>query len=647
MTDRGLLIRKRKSGDIYDQGLLATTTMTSANHNAGNTQGRSSQMGKPPLRPLQYPPADEIQEERKPASSLPSPTTVFDVQRTTTGFPAPLDKSLEVPTVQSPMLGEFTGEPEESDVSGSGDHEKKIKKLGGQDGNPGIAGDSDFDYTGPTTQQTMLIDRMTTESDSSSLTETGNIEEDVYSGSGSGMTSGLPDDSGKKKSKSNKGRLLVDDKDDYSTGFPNLATREEVKKLLMLCASRGSRYPAVTGHSPVNVSTAEIVRFGLDLKVDRCNGEPIRFHPDLKDQFSELFITLELHFVQLINRVIRRTKLYDAYLDYTVLGFRPGSIVVESVMSLYTHYNLTTNTVKSILQKAIEANSDEGFYIDTEAMQISDFNECASNDDNDCSLNADCLNTKGSFTCKCKFGYLDAAEVTSQLPGRACSAVCSDDYCQNGGTCLPDNDDGEPKPSCKCAIGYSGSNCEIVIEEDNDREQFKKVTIVVIVVGALLVVVVMTILVIGCWSHGKCRRPNVFSYRRRMTFSRTNTYTNEGMELPSLDWKKNPGSHRSRRSSSTVLDFVRYSPYLDRMLYKGMDEETDGHSDRVSTTDSCRALPPSQDGDCDGDDVISVPDTALLNKNVVTVAVEREGSARDDDFLHNFQQTDLGLGERV
>ena len=46
-----------------------------------------------------------------------------------------------------------------------------------------------------------------------------------------------------------------------------------------------------------------------------------------------------------------------------------------------------------------------------------DFNECAMLDHNDCSVNANCFNTPGSFLCSCRDGFKDMAE----LPGRQCA----------------------------------------------------------------------------------------------------------------------------------------------------------------------------------------------------------------------------------
>ena len=52
-------------------------------------------------------------------------------------------------------------------------------------------------------------------------------------------------------------------------------------------------------------------------------------------------------------------------------------------------------------------------------LTADDFDECSHDDHNDCSRNARCFNTPGSFTCSCKNGYEDIGE----LSGRVCAGM--------------------------------------------------------------------------------------------------------------------------------------------------------------------------------------------------------------------------------
>ena len=51
---------------------------------------------------------------------------------------------------------------------------------------------------------------------------------------------------------------------------------------------------------------------------------------------------------------------------------------------------------------------------------MADYDECTSNEHNDCADNSNCFNTEGSYTCSCKDGYHDLSGPDS-LPGRVCS----------------------------------------------------------------------------------------------------------------------------------------------------------------------------------------------------------------------------------
>jgi hypothetical protein len=86
-----------------------------------------------------------------------------------------------------------------------------------------------------------------------------------------------------------------------------------------------------------------------------------------------------------------------------------------------------------------------------------DVNECAGLQDL-CKKNAHCINTKGSYICKCNAGFQgDGTKNPS------CTAIndCAKNPCKNG-KC---SDDGVNIYSCKCNAGWTDYNCDFDIDE--------------------------------------------------------------------------------------------------------------------------------------------------------------------------------------
>ncbi|XP_072026183.1 uncharacterized protein [Amphiura filiformis] len=88
-----------------------------------------------------------------------------------------------------------------------------------------------------------------------------------------------------------------------------------------------------------------------------------------------------------------------------------------------------------------------------------DINECEDESQNDCDINAVCMNNAGSFTCICK------EEDNFRGNGKTCVAVnpCNRSPCNNDGTCVQeDSDDGF---ACECPTDkWMGRTCDIEIK---------------------------------------------------------------------------------------------------------------------------------------------------------------------------------------
>lgn len=84
---------------------------------------------------------------------------------------------------------------------------------------------------------------------------------------------------------------------------------------------------------------------------------------------------------------------------------------------------ITDKRLQSLLEDPIkDTKLPLGADVTVSRVSVQDFDECSSDDHNDCSDQAQCLNQEGSYTCSCKEGYHDLSG-SETLPGRVCSGM--------------------------------------------------------------------------------------------------------------------------------------------------------------------------------------------------------------------------------
>ncbi|CAH1272197.1 FBN1 [Branchiostoma lanceolatum] len=111
------------------------------------------------------------------------------------------------------------------------------------------------------------------------------------------------------------------------------------------------------------------------------------------------------------------SPLANVFRSVQVLGFRNGSVIGTHAVNVAEGSGETASSVSRALQNAIQSAGGTALQMST-AVEVTDYDECASPDRNDCSSDARCENQVGGFTCLCRTGYQDRSP--QGRPGRKC-----------------------------------------------------------------------------------------------------------------------------------------------------------------------------------------------------------------------------------
>ncbi|XP_019624287.1 PREDICTED: uncharacterized protein LOC109469963 [Branchiostoma belcheri] len=137
---------------------------------------------------------------------------------------------------------------------------------------------------------------------------------------------------------------------------------------------------------------------------------------ELANSDSTEYKQLDYTYTEEMSYVYLTSTLKDRFHGMRVLNFRSGSVIGTHAANLASNGGQTTGSIQNAVNSAI--NSSSGTALNMQAnVKVADYNECAKASDHDCHEKADCVNTLGSFTCKCQAGYEDRNPAT---PGRDC-----------------------------------------------------------------------------------------------------------------------------------------------------------------------------------------------------------------------------------
>ncbi|XP_077993986.1 uncharacterized protein LOC144447778 [Glandiceps talaboti] len=331
-----------------------------------------------------------------------------------------------------------------------------------------------------------------------------------------------------------------------------------------------------------------------EFSIYEVNGNPATFTDTLSDSTSVDFNSLEIKVQEVLRYIFLRSLFTrDTYYGTEVLRFSAGSIRTEFVTYHSTDSDYSPDVLTTILQSYADSNDlitvttgSLSALLSNESVHFEDYDECANSQDNDCSMNATCINTVGSFTCLCTTGFEDTSDDTTDRPGRMCTEICPIDYCLNNGTCIGNS---VTNRTCQCPSDYTGDRCNsTVVDGDGDGDGGKTDVVVkkdtgtlnAVAIGLgttasiLLLSLLVVLLVFVVWRRKRTVRHTRQEHSRQPLF-----YRNEG-----LQYRRQPSFYPTSGIMANYGDTMFGSgPPIWRTGSRAMPDDYD---DRISNISS-------------------------------------------------------------
>ncbi|XP_067322334.1 uromodulin-like 1 [Anolis sagrei] len=159
------------------------------------------------------------------------------------------------------------------------------------------------------------------------------------------------------------------------------------------------------------VKTA-IQKFNGTVKISNMN-----YRPELSNSSSEEFQNLTQLFLTEVRTSLPHNtlqKMDAGMIKMLIMNISNGSIVIN--FSLLIPTEMDANNITCSFLDALQNNLH--LSVDNNSLSIHDYDECA-REETDCSPDASCYNTYGSYECNCKEGFIN---VNAERPGRICEA---------------------------------------------------------------------------------------------------------------------------------------------------------------------------------------------------------------------------------
>ena len=260
------------------------------------------------------------------------------------------------------------------------------------------------------------------------------------------------------------------------------------------------------------------------------------FNSELNNPSSAAFKTLQQEVTATLTATLQSSSVTkNSFERVVVTGFKAGSIIAEYYTVLKQNSNINQKQLADVI-------SSSNYTIQGSPIQdvtVTDYDECASANDNNCNSNENCINEPGTYSCQCKTGYtgsscVDINECMTTRPcggnatclntdgsytctcllgyqgdpysARGCSIACNNDFCINGGTCTYNNN----QRICRCPPNFTGIRCENTITPTAPKTTapitttvstsatFSQGIIIAIAVGSISAILLIIIFILVC-----------------------------------------------------------------------------------------------------------------------------------------------------
>ncbi|KPM06323.1 EGF and SEA domain containing protein [Sarcoptes scabiei] len=229
----------------------------------------------------------------------------------------------------------------------------------------------------------------------------------------------------------------------------------------------------------------ELQNFIVLVRVLQIGDEKLEWNTNLMNHSSQSYQNIaRLARTQLNNAYESITSMKENYIGSDVLEINQAQdgfgVLVNMTIHLTESNNIDEDLIRDELsrtlsssssssshQTSISTNSDLyesiGHQSSSESLpspqrivadieDVIDFDECSSDQYNDCASSARCINEPGSYRCECLNGYPD---LDLSFPGRICaSEIKACEFCYGRGDCY--RDETGQISSCKCHRMYLG-----------------------------------------------------------------------------------------------------------------------------------------------------------------------------------------------